>query len=145
MNVTCTWNEKLKFTTTARQHVFPMDAKTPVGSDEAATPKELLLAAIGGCTAMDVVSLFRKARVDPESFRVDVHADVNAGHPATFKSVKIDYHVTGALPPETVLDAVKKSMTLYCGVNAMIAKACPVTYDVHLNGAVVGSGEADFS
>jgi len=46
------------------------------------------------------------------------------------------------LKPEQVLKAVNLSMTKYCGVSAMIAKAAPIYYKVNINGSEVGSGQA---
>ena len=145
MELVCTWQEKMAFTATCRQHSVPMDAKAPFGTDRAATPKELLLASICGCSGIDVISLLRKARQLPDEFTIDAHADTTQGQPSVFKAVHIVYKVRGALQPEVVLDAVHQSMTLYCGVSAMVVKACPITYDVQLNDVVVGCGAADFS
>src|SRR5690606_8184314 len=57
MRLEVTWNGKMKFVAEAGRHSAEMDAPLPFGSDEALTPKHLLLASICGCTAMDVVAL----------------------------------------------------------------------------------------
>ena len=46
-----------------------MDADPPMGDDSAAGPKEALLAALAGCTAMDVASLLRKKRQAADATR----------------------------------------------------------------------------
>ena len=47
---------------TEHAQLISMDADPPMGDDSAAGPKEALLAALAGCTAMDVASLLRKKR-----------------------------------------------------------------------------------
>lgn len=145
MDTVCTWKQKLLFSAAFRHHEMLMDTKAPVGSDLANSPKEAVLGAICGCSGMDVVSLLRKGKQTAEVFKIDAHADLTEGHPAIFKQVHLVYKAAGAeLTADVLLDAVTKSMTLYCGVSAMIAKSCPISYDVELNGAKIGSGVAKF-
>lgn len=144
MNTVCNWQEKVSFVASFGQHQVPMDTKAPIGSDNAASPKQLVLAAICGCTGMDVVSLLRKGKQQPKAFAITAHADLTDGHPATFKQVHLVYKVDGDVTSELIVDAVTKSMTIYCGVSAMIAKACTISYDIELNHVRVGSGEAKF-
>lgn len=145
MKLQCQWNEKMKFTAHSEGHEVLMDAKSPIGSDSAMTPKHLLLAGISGCTAMDVVALLKKYKQPFESLDVDVDADLTEGvYPAIFKDVKLIFKVKGAVEREKLLEAVKLSQTKYCGVTAMVAKAVPILYTVELNGEGIGSGQADF-
>ncbi len=44
-------------------------------------PKPLLLAALGGCTGMDVISMLKKMRVEPSYFNVDVDGELSEEHP----------------------------------------------------------------
>lgn len=144
MQAMCRWKSAMSFEAVNRQHTILMDAKPPFGKDQAASPKELLLDAMCGCTAMDVVSLLRKAKEEPTAFTVEAHTDLTGGHPSVFKHVHLVYRLEGAAMPQHVVDAVEKSMSLYCGVSAMIAKACPITYEIHVNGAQVAASQAQF-
>ena len=66
---------------TAGGHVVVMDTDQPHGDDSAAGPKETMLAALAGCTAMDVASILRKKRQSAASYQVDVSADSAGEHP----------------------------------------------------------------
>jgi len=96
-----------------------------------AKPKTMLLAALGGCTAMDVVSILNKQRVEFDGLKITASADVTDEHPKVFKSIHVKYAFSGhALPLEKLERAVALSMDKYCGVAAMLAKACPITHEI---------------
>jgi putative redox protein len=145
MKISCKWTDKLQFDATVGSHQVIMDARKPLGGDAGPTPKELLLASISGCTAMDVAALLRKGKQTPESFVVDAEADVSSDHhPHIYTQVRLAYRATGAVDPAILQDAVHRSMTQYCGVSAMIAKVCPITYVIELNGTQIAQGQAAF-
>ena len=50
----------MRFTAEVENHSVQMDTKAPIGEDTAITPKQMLIAAICGCTGMDVVALLKK-------------------------------------------------------------------------------------
>lgn len=138
------WTEKMKFTADCDGHLVPVDAKSPIGDGSAVTPKHLVLVAIAGCTAMDVIALMRKYRQEVKTFTVEADAPMKEGHPAVFKDVMVTYKIHGNVEKEKVLEAARLSMTKYCGVSAMIAKACPINYKVEVNDELVGEGQAQF-
>jgi putative redox protein len=135
----------MAFDATARGHVVTIDSRSPVGADGGQSPKELLLASIGGCTAMDVAGILRKARQKPTRIDVRVEADLPSGpHPRVFTRANLTFVVDGEVEVATVVEAVRASQTLYCGVTAMLSRAFPIHYDVIVNGANAASGQADF-
>ena len=73
------WTEGMKFTAASDNHSVDMDAKSPIGKGSAITPKELILAGLGGCTAMDVIALMRKHKQEVQSFEVEVDAPTIKG------------------------------------------------------------------
>ena len=145
MKLQCNWNEKMKFTAEADNYKIEMDTKPPIGNDTAPTPKQLLLAGICGCTAMDVIALLKKHKQPLESFHVEADAPLTEGvYPAIFKEVKLIFKLKGQLDAEKVLESITLSQTKYCGVSAMVSKAVPISYTVELNGKNIGTGYADF-
>lgn len=145
MKLTCQWQEKMKFVASAGDHQVPMDSAAPIGSDSALTPKQLLLAAVCGCTAMDVAALMKKHRQPLESFAVTADAaTTEGGYPVIFKEIRLLFSLSGALDPAKVIEAVTLSQTKYCGVSAMVAAAVPIHYDIELNGQAIGAGFAKF-
>ncbi len=125
-------------------HEVAMDTKSPIGSDSAASPKQLVLAGICGCTAMDVVGLLRKNKQQLESLEIEADAPTATDYPTVFTHVTLKYKLRGELDPKVVEEAVWLSMTKYCSVSAMIAKAAPIGYEIEVNGKPAGKGEAKF-
>lgn len=139
------WTEKMAFRAEAAGNQIIMDAKSPIGEGRGMTPKELVALAISGCTGMDVCGLLRKYKQPLESFSVEAHVTTTEGVvPMVFQRVDLTFILTGALDQDKVLQAIHLSQTQYCGVSAMMVKACPIHYKVLLNGAEIGSGQAQF-
>lgn len=140
------WSEGMQFHATSGEHTVPMDAKAPIGKDTAMTPKDLVLVGLGGCTAMDVVALLKKHKQTYESFEVEVEANLSKGSmPAVFTEATIHFRLNGNVDPTIFAESVKLSQTKYCGVSAMLAKAFPIHYYVHLNGEQIADGMASFN
>lgn len=121
-----------------------MDAKPPFGDGSALSPKQLALAAIAGCTGVDITGLMRKYKQEMTGFKIDADAPVSQGHPAVFTEVQLDFYFEGKIESAKAMEAVILSQTKYCGVSAMMAKNCPIRYRVHLNGEKIGDGVAKF-
>jgi len=64
-SVTTKWLDKMAFETDINGHKIIIDAEPGVGGENRGPrPKLFMLSALGGCTAMDVVSILKKMRVD---------------------------------------------------------------------------------
>lgn len=119
MKATVSWNENLKFTGVADSGFsVVMDTKKESGGDNSAVrPTELLAMSVGGCTAMDVISILKKKRQNVTGLDVVVHADRAMDHPRKFLAMTIEYIVTGRnVDPEAVERAVQLSEDKYCSV-----------------------------
>jgi putative redox protein len=139
------WDQKMVFNIDAAGNSVKADARPPIGEGKAMAPKELLLSALASCTAMDVVSLLKKNRQRFDQFEVDVEASVSdGGHPKVFTGANLTFAMTGDIDPKVALESVAASQSRFCGVSAMLSRAFPISYDVFVNGALVGSGRADF-
>lgn len=139
------WNGQMSFQSHIREHMIVMDAKKEHGGQNLGpSPKELVLSGIVGCTAMDVVSLLKKFKEPFSECVVSAETSLTQGHPVMFQEVHLlfDLKGTSEMKKEQLIKAVDLSMTKYCGVSAMIAKACPIYYKVNLNGSEIHSGQA---
>lgn len=146
LSINCTWNEKMKFTAKSELHEINMDAKSPIGSNSAMTPKELLLSGVAGCTAMDVIALLKKYQQTVNEFYIQVDADMDESkHPSVFNKISLIFKLNGVINPEKAIEAVHLSQTKYCGVSAMISKVVPIYYSIILNGEEISTGQASFN
>jgi putative redox protein len=145
MKAQLTWKQKMLFAIDAGGNGVEADARAPIGNGQAMAPKELLLAALGSCTAMDVVALLKKHKQGLRSFNVDVEAELSEGrHPKVFTSARLTFSLEGDVEPDVALRAVSASQTTFCGVSAMLSRAFPIAYEVFVNGTLAGSGNAQF-
>jgi putative redox protein len=146
MKIKTVWEEKLRFKATAGEHSALMDTVAPLSTDKALSPKQLLLAAVTGCTAMDVAAHMRKHKQEMQEFYIEADAPTTEGsYPVIFKEVHLEFHLSGKIDPKVAIEAVELSETKYCGVSAMISKAVPIRFTVFVNGANVHQGTAKFN
>lgn len=98
------------------------------GSDAGIRPKELLLLALGGCTASDVISILQKKRIPFDGFEIHVTAEQRDEHPQVFTKIHLEYVIHGdGIRPQDVERAIELSETKYCSVNAMLRPAVAIT------------------
>lgn len=97
-------------------------------SNTAPGPMELLLLALGSCTATDVVDILRKKRQKLDSLEVEV-SGVRAKEPPTvWVELEVVYRLKGNLDEKAVRDAIQLSEDKYCSVAATLRKTAPITF-----------------
>lgn len=115
-------------------HRVVLDADPPEGRASAAGPKEALLAALAGCTAMDVASILRKKRQSATSYEIAVSGESAEDHPRVFTAVSVEHRVRGAVEPEALRRSIELSATRYCPVSAMLSRAVRIEHWYRLVG-----------
>ncbi len=98
------------------------------------SPMQLLLVALAGCTAMDVVALLRKMRNELESTEVEVEAAKAPEHPKVYTDIRLHFTVKGKVRKKDLERAMELSRTKYCSVGAMLEKTARITYTYELLG-----------
>jgi putative redox protein len=144
VKVTTNWKGKMRFEASHGENTVPMDAPAPMGETSALSPKQLLLAAVSGCTGIDVAARMRKFKQDLRSLRIEANAPKKEGKPSTFGAVTLEYYFEGAVDETIAVEAVVASQTEECGVSAIVASHCPIFYRVYLNVRLVREGQARF-
>jgi putative redox protein len=109
------------------RHALVMDTAT---EKTASTPMELVLIALCGCTASDVVGILRKKREPFTSLEVSASAERASGYPAVYTEIKLVYRVAGKVSRKAVEDAVRLSKEKYCSVSAMLEKTAKITFKI---------------
>jgi putative redox protein len=93
------------------------------GDNDGPRPLELMLMSLGGCTAMDVISILRKKRQEVSGFEVQLQAGRADSHPHVFTDIAINYIVRGRdINPTAVARAIELSRDKYCPAWAMLEK-----------------------
>jgi putative redox protein len=104
------------------------------GSAGASTPLEFVLMGLGGCTAMDVLSMLSKMRVALDRFEMVLDAERSEEHPRVFTKIRVEYRFFGkAVDREKVEKAIDLSCDKYCAVSAMLSKAVPIEFTYQIN------------
>jgi len=86
-------------------------------------PKALILSSLAGCTAIDVVDLLRKMRVEFSDFKIDVTGELTEEHPKIYHTVHLTYFIKVKEEDRSKMEkAVNLSQEKYCGVSAMVRK-----------------------
>jgi putative redox protein len=105
--------------TTPSGHALPLD--TDKERSSAPSPVELLLVALGSCTATDVASILKKKRQHVTSYVIEVSGVRRDEHPRSFTSMKVHHILTGrSISAKAVAQAIELSETKYCSVAATL-------------------------
>jgi len=117
--------EDLFLGTTPSGHALALDTNKERSS--APSPVELLLVALGSCTATDVASILAKKRQHVTSYIVEVSGVRRDEYPRSFTSMKVHHILTGrSLSPKAVAHAIELSDTRYCSVAATLRPAVEI-------------------
>ena len=116
-------NERYIGEATSR-HAVVMDTAS---EKTAGTPMELVLIALCGCTASDVVGILRKKREPFTSLVVSAEGERASGYPAVYTEIKLNYRVGGKVSHKAMEDAVRLSQEKYCSVSAMLQNTAKIT------------------
>lgn len=104
------------------------------GSNSASRPKELLLMALAGCTASDVIPILEKKRVKLNGFEIDVRGTEREEHPKVFTNIHVEYKFFGDdINPKDVEHAIELSTSKYCSVSAMLKSSVSITHSYKIN------------
>jgi putative redox protein len=117
--------EDLFLGTTPSGHALVLD--TDKERSSAPSPVELLLVAVGSCTATDVASILAKKRQHVTSYVVEVSGTRRDEHPRSYTSMKVHHILTGkSISAKAVAHAIELSETKYCSVAATLRPAVEI-------------------
>lgn len=132
MKITCSHTSDLAFETSINDHLLLMDGDSAIGGhDSGIRPKPLMLAALAGCTGIDVVMILNKMRVPFSDFTIDVEAEMSEALPKVYTSFHVTYKIKVAVTDKAKVEkAVQLSDESYCGVSAMYKSFAKVTHEI---------------
>ena len=117
-------------------HWVVLDSVKQFGGSEAASkPMEMVLMALGGCTALDTESLINKMRTPVDEFHVEITAERQDEHPKVFTKIHLTFFFKGKnLNKANIAKAVKLSQEKYCSVTAMLSESVDISYEIKYTG-----------
>lgn len=121
-------------------HTFRMDIPVEQGGNGSGfRPMQTLLAALCGCSAVDVISILKKQRQQLDGLAIEVDGDrVHGKEPSLWKRIDLVFRLEGEIEFSKALRAVDLSMEKYCSVAETLRVAgADIHYTVMLNGTQV--------
>ncbi|HOI32413.1 MAG: OsmC family protein [Bacteroidales bacterium] len=132
--VSVNWSGDMAFEVELNGFKLTIDADEKVGGqNKGPRPKPLTLASLGGCTGMDVISILKKMRVEPDEFNIEVSGELTEEHPKYYHKIHIKYSFKGkALDEAKIEKAVNLSQERYCGVSELLRKGAEITHEIEI-------------
>jgi putative redox protein len=124
------WVDGMRFVATdGTGHSIVMDASKQGGGEGSGfSPLQLLLAALGGCTGIDIVDIMRKQRQQVDDLEIIVTGQRAEEHPRVYKNIYVEYRFNGKdVKEKAVQRAIRLSEDKYCSVGAMLKAKASMT------------------
>ena len=111
-------------------HAVVMDGPPELGGHNLGPrPMEMLLMGMGGCTAVDVVSILRKARQDLRGCEIEIAAERADSDPKVFTQIHVHFILTGQdLSAKHIERAIHLSAEKYCSASIMLGQTASITH-----------------
>lgn len=104
------------------------------GHNKAMRPMQMLLAALGSCSSIDVIYLLNKQRQPIDDIKISITAEREQDKvPALFTDIHVHYQLFGELDEIKVERAVRMSMEKMCSVSKIVEKTATITWDYVIN------------
>ena len=116
-----------------RGHQVAIDNKA-VDNPQGASPMELLLMGVAGCSSIDIISILNKQKVPFDLLEIDVEGDRDdKPAPSLFTKIHATVRVSGDVKPEKIYRAAHLSFTKYCSVSLTLAATAEISFSVIVN------------
>lgn len=116
-----------------RGHTVHLDNNSEE-SPQGASPMELLLMGIAGCSGIDIVSILKKQHLELADFKMEVEGTREEDAvPKVFIRIHLKIFMQGEIPENKAKRAVGLSIEKYCSVAKMLEKTAEISYSIVLN------------
>ena len=137
MNITLTKvNDAVHFegSSTATEVKVHIDGSPDIGGEGlGARPMELVLMALGSCSALDLVSILKKQRQQIDDLQISVEGTRREAIPNVFTRIHISFALKGTIDPVKAEKAAELAVKKYCSVHDMLAAGgIDITYDMQV-------------
>lgn len=130
IKATAKWAGQMQFDAVSNNgHSVLMDGDGKVAS----SPMELVLVALCGCTAYDVVNILQKKREPLTALEVSADAEKATDPPRVYTQIQLLYRISGNVSRKAAEDAVRLSEEKYCSVAAMLSKTARIRYEIQID------------
>ena len=104
------------------------------GEGKGMRPTQLLLAAVGGCSAIDVVLILKKQKQVIDRFEVEVVGEQEKIEDySLFRNICLHFKFSGKVDKEKAERAIRLSLDKYCSVSKTLEPTAKITFKVSIN------------
>jgi putative redox protein len=123
------WSGDMRFGVTSGPNALVIDGNGDAGPSST----QVLLVALAGCMAIDVVTILRKGRHELRTLRATITGERAPEPPRRFVSVSLGFHIGGPVPAAAVDRAIALSRETYCSVWHSLRQdiELTITFDIH--------------
>ena len=139
MDARVQWKNGMAFEAHLEGFHFTIDGDQQFGGQNLGPrPKGLTLVSLAGCTAMDVISILQKMRVNLDAFEVATDAVIESDYPKRILEIVIKYIFKGNdVPVEKIKHAIELSLENYCGVSATLRPTVKLSHRIIINDRMI--------
>ena len=119
-------------------HKVLLDRKySPDYNVQGASPMELLLMGVAGCSSIDVISILEKQKLNPDSYKMEVAGERESTPGKPWKSIHVKLYIEGNIPSDKIIRAAALSFDKYCSVSKNLEKSTSIDHSIYLNGSLI--------
>lgn len=107
------------------------------GNQQAASPMELILMGVSGCSSIDIVHILEKQNLKVDDLQMEVEGHRNETVPKVFHRIDLLVKIKGDIPANKAQRAADLSFEKYCSVSKMLEKSLDIHHKVELNGELI--------
>lgn len=134
MTASSVWQQESLFDGRSQSgHTLHLD--TSAQHTHGMSPMEAVLAALCGCTSVDVVGILHKKRQPITALTVSAEAEQAPNPPRVFTRIHLTYTISGNISSKAAEDAVSLSKNKYCSVSKMLEQSVKIDYSIQIVGA----------
>ncbi len=120
-----------------RGDIIHLDNKSEP-NPQGASPMELLLMGIAGCSGIDIVMILKKQHIELDDLQMEVEGTrVDGAVPNVFTGINLKVLLKGDFSELKAKRAVDLSIDKYCSVAKMLEKTAEISYEVYLNNKLI--------
>jgi putative redox protein len=115
-------------------NIVHLDASPDIGgTNKGMRPMQMLLAAMGGCSAIDLINILKKQKQDLKDIRITVTGEREKDAiPSLYTEVHAHFRLFGNLDEEKVKKAVTLAVEKYCSVAKTLEAKAKITHSVEI-------------